>query len=76
MPENIKVNVHHVTRVEGHGNIVVDVRDGTLEKCELQIVETPRFFELTTQVREALRGVEHGQGAAPSPRVAERSVGY
>ena len=30
MTENIQVNVHHVTRVEGHGNIVVDVRDGTL----------------------------------------------
>ncbi|MGQ9850463.1 MAG: Ni/Fe hydrogenase subunit alpha [Aggregatilineaceae bacterium] len=45
MTENIKVNVHHVTRVEGHGNIVVDVRGGTIEKCELQIVETPRFFE-------------------------------
>lgn len=45
MTENIKVDVHHVTRVEGHGNIVVDVRDGTLEQCELQIVETPRFFE-------------------------------
>jgi sulfhydrogenase subunit alpha len=45
MTENIKVNVHHVTRVEGHGNVVVDVRDGTLERCELEIVETPRFFE-------------------------------
>ncbi len=45
MTENIKVNVHHVTRVEGHGNIVVDVRAGTIEKCELEIIETPRFFE-------------------------------
>lgn len=45
MTENIRVNVHHVTRVEGHGNIVVDIRDGTVEKCELQIVESPRFFE-------------------------------
>ncbi len=41
----IKVDVHHITRVEGHGNIVVDVRNGELKKCELQIVETPRFFE-------------------------------
>ena len=41
----ININVHHVTRVEGHGNIVVNVKDGTLEKCELQIVEAPRFFE-------------------------------
>ena len=41
----LKVDVHHLTRVEGHGNIVVDVRNGILEQCELQIVETPRFFE-------------------------------
>jgi len=39
------INVHHVTRVEGHGNIVVNVKNGSLEKCELQIVEPPRFFE-------------------------------
>ena len=41
----LKINVHHLTRVEGHGNIVVDVQDGNLKQCELQIVETPRFFE-------------------------------
>lgn len=41
----IDIDIHHLTRVEGHGNIVVNVVDGTLEKCELQIVETPRFFE-------------------------------
>ncbi|MCK4692285.1 MAG: nickel-dependent hydrogenase large subunit, partial [Anaerolineales bacterium] len=43
--ETVKVDVHHITRVEGHGNIVVDVHNGELKKCELQIVETPRFFE-------------------------------
>ena len=42
---NVNVNVHHVTRVEGHGNIVVDVQNGELVKCEWQIVEAPRFFE-------------------------------
>lgn len=41
----VKVDVHHLTRVEGHGNIVVDVQNGELKQCELQIVETPRFFE-------------------------------
>jgi sulfhydrogenase subunit alpha len=41
----LKVDVHHVTRVEGHGNIVVDVENGELIQCDLQIVETPRFFE-------------------------------
>jgi len=42
---NIKVNVEYLTRVEGHGNIVVNVKDGALEQCQLAIVESPRFFE-------------------------------
>lgn len=41
----LQVDVHHITRVEGHGNIVVDVENGDLKRCELQVVETPRFFE-------------------------------
>jgi coenzyme F420-reducing hydrogenase alpha subunit len=42
---NVNVQVHHVTRVEGHGNIVVNAKNGALEECRLEIVETPRFFE-------------------------------
>jgi coenzyme F420-reducing hydrogenase alpha subunit len=42
---NVKVNVEYLTRVEGHGNIVVDVQDGSLKECRLDIVEAPRFFE-------------------------------
>jgi len=42
---NLNINVEYLTRVEGHGNIVVNVKEGSLEKCELQIVESPRFFE-------------------------------
>ncbi len=38
--------------------------------------ETPRFFELTTQVREALRGEEHGLGAGPGAEPAQKTVGY
>jgi coenzyme F420-reducing hydrogenase alpha subunit len=45
MSKNININVEYLTRVEGHGNIVVNAKDGKLEKCELQIVEAPRFFE-------------------------------
>jgi sulfhydrogenase subunit alpha len=41
----VNVNVHHLTRVEGHGNIVVDVKNGELVRCEWQVVEAPRFFE-------------------------------
>ncbi len=43
--KNLRVNIHHVTRVEGHGNIVVDVFNGEIKRCEMQVVETPRFFE-------------------------------
>ncbi len=42
---DLNINVHHITRLEGHGNIEVNVRRGRLERAELQIVESPRFFE-------------------------------
>ena len=42
---NLDINVKHLTRVEGHGNIVVNMKEGVLEKAELQIVEAPRYFE-------------------------------
>ncbi len=42
---NLNIDVHHVTRVEGHGDIVVRMKDGVLEKCNLEIVEPPRYFE-------------------------------
>ena len=44
-PKNVDVNVHHITRVEGHGNINVSIRNGAVEKCEWSIPEAPRFFE-------------------------------
>jgi sulfhydrogenase subunit alpha len=43
--KNLDVKVHHVTRVEGHGNIYVNVKNGTIERCEWNISEAPRFFE-------------------------------
>jgi coenzyme F420-reducing hydrogenase alpha subunit len=43
--KNVKVDVHYLTRVEGHGNIVVDVKEGKITKCEFQVIESPRFFE-------------------------------
>jgi len=45
MSTNLDINVEHLTRVEGHGNIVVNMRDGVLEKAQLEIVEAPRYFE-------------------------------
>lgn len=42
---NLNIDIHYVTRVEGHGNIVVNAKDGKLEKIEWQVPEAPRFFE-------------------------------
>ena len=40
------IHLHHITRVEGHGNIVLNVREGRIEELRLEIVESPRFFEV------------------------------
>ena len=42
---NININCEYLTRVEGHGNIVINVKEGKLETCRLDVVEAPRFFE-------------------------------
>ncbi|MGD8624440.1 MAG: Ni/Fe hydrogenase subunit alpha [Anaerolineae bacterium] len=60
---NVNVNVHHVTRVEGHGNIVVDVKNGELLQCEWHIVEAPRFFEAM------LRGRPYTQASHITSRI-------
>ncbi len=46
MTITLKVDVHHLGRVEGHGNIKVRVVDGELTEARWDIVETPRFFEV------------------------------
>ncbi|MBF0626662.1 MAG: Ni/Fe hydrogenase subunit alpha [Magnetococcales bacterium] len=43
------IDVHHVTRVEGHGNIRINTRDGVVEDVKLCIVEANRFFESFTR---------------------------
>jgi len=45
MSRDLNIDVHHLTRVEGHGNIVVNMKKGELEKAQLEIVEAPRYFE-------------------------------
>jgi sulfhydrogenase subunit alpha len=45
MSKDISIHVEHLTRVEGHGNIVLDVKNGSIEKLQWQVVEAPRFFE-------------------------------
>jgi coenzyme F420-reducing hydrogenase alpha subunit len=50
----INVHVDHVTRVEGHGNIVVNVKEGKIEECRWEVVEAPRFFEAFVRGRSYL----------------------
>jgi len=45
MSSTRKIAVNHLTRVEGHGNISIKIKDGHLEEARWEVVETPRFFE-------------------------------
>jgi len=41
-----RVEVKHVSRVEGHGNIVVEIdAQGEVRTCRWEVPEAPRFFE-------------------------------
>jgi sulfhydrogenase subunit alpha len=60
---NLQIDLHHVTRVEGHGNIVIDVKSGKLETCRFDVVETPRFFEAM------LRGRPYGDASHITSRI-------
>ncbi len=48
---NLELAVHHVTRVEGHGNIYVNMQRGIIERCEWSVPEAPRFFEAMVEGR-------------------------
>ena len=48
------INIHHITRVEGHGNIVLNIKEGRIEELRLEIVESPRFFEVMLLGRNIL----------------------
>jgi len=46
------IRIDHLTRVEGHGRVDIRIRDGTLERCQWQVVEAPRFFEAMLRGRK------------------------
>jgi coenzyme F420-reducing hydrogenase alpha subunit len=52
MSKSFNINVEHVTRVEGHGNIVLNVKKGKIEKIQWQVPEAPRFFEAMLRGRQ------------------------
>jgi sulfhydrogenase subunit alpha len=43
--KQIKLDVHYVTRIEGHGNIHLKAKDGKIEEIRWEVPESPRFFE-------------------------------
>ena len=60
-----KINVHYVTRVEGHGNIVVDLKDSAIKELRWEIPEAPRFFEAMVR----------GRSYADAPHITSRICG-
>jgi sulfhydrogenase subunit alpha len=51
MSRTVDIHVHHVTRVEGHGNIRVRAADGVIEQVQWEVPEAPRFFEAMVRGR-------------------------
>lgn len=45
MTKDVKLHVEHLTRVEGHGDIVLNIRNGRVEKVLWNVTEAPRLFE-------------------------------
>ncbi|NOX96463.1 MAG: Ni/Fe hydrogenase subunit alpha [Nitrospirae bacterium] len=43
--DNLNIEVKYLTRVEGHGNIIVKIKNGQLSDCRFEVIESPRFFE-------------------------------
>ncbi len=52
MSKDFSIDVEHVTRVEGHGNIILDVKAGNIRKIQWQVSEAPRFFEAMLRGRD------------------------
>ncbi len=55
MKRDFALDIRHLTRVEGHANIQITVRDGQLVDARWAIVETPRFFEVMLKGMSAER---------------------
>jgi len=50
--KDVKIDVHYLTRVEGHGDITVDVKAGEIKDCRFKVIESPRFFETMLRGRQ------------------------
>ncbi len=45
MTTDAAIHVHHITRVEGHGDVIARIENGLLKEVRFSVVEAPRFFE-------------------------------
>jgi len=63
MSTSVNFEVHHVCRVEGHGNIVVNATNGKIEKVRWEVPESPRMFE------SMLRGLSYSDVNFIAPRI-------
>jgi coenzyme F420-reducing hydrogenase alpha subunit len=79
-----RIDVHHVTRVEGHGNIHVEVAGGELKECRFEVIETPRFFEAmlrgrpyseASHITSRICGICATGHATTSLRASEKALG-
>lgn len=50
--EEKSIKLEYITRVEGHANVYVRVSDRGVEEVRMQVIETPRFFEVMLKGRK------------------------
>lgn len=51
MKKELHIKIKEITRVEGHGNIVIDIKSGAVKQVRFEIIESPRFFEMMLRGR-------------------------
>jgi len=60
-----KLSVHHIARIEGHGNVEIEVAGGKVREIHLDVVEPTRVFEAMVR----------GRRFDESPLIASRICG-
>ncbi|MFH2020340.1 MAG: Ni/Fe hydrogenase subunit alpha [archaeon] len=39
------INLNHITKIEGHANLAIEIENNEIKKCELSSIEGSRYFE-------------------------------
>jgi sulfhydrogenase subunit alpha len=83
LAEPVNIEVKHIARVEGHGNIRIGIENGELTECAWEVVETPRYFEVMFRglsiemaplLASRICGICSISHALASARAAERAL--